>query len=98
MNKQLTKEMILAQVHKDEYTQMGRKTTICLLTTKNGFEVVGTSACVNPDTFDAELGRKYAFEDALDRVWELEGYRQQSRFMGVNSDSEKDEKMIDLRA
>ena len=98
MNKQLTKEMILAQIHKDEYKQMGRKTTICLLTMKNGFEVIGTSACVNPETFDAELGRKYAFEEALDRAWELEGYRQQERFYDVNSDSEKAEKITDLRA
>ncbi len=50
------------------------KTTICILTLQNGFEVVGTSGCVDPANFDQAIGEKIAYEKALDQVWLLEGY------------------------
>ena len=48
--------------------------TICVLVLRNGFTVLGTSACVSPEKFDAELGRKIARGKARDQVWPLEGY------------------------
>lgn len=48
--------------------------TICVLVLRNGFTVVGTSACASPANFDAELGRKIAYKHAVDQVWPLEGY------------------------
>ncbi len=39
-------------------------TTICTLRVGQ-FVVVGKSACVNPATFNGDLGQKYAREDAL---------------------------------
>ena len=48
--------------------------TICVLTLRNGFTVLGTSACASPENFDAELGRKIARGKALDQVWPLLGY------------------------
>ena len=41
----------------------------------NSFTVVGESCCVRPELFDEELGKKYATEDAIRKVWQLEGYR-----------------------
>lgn len=49
-------------------------TTVCTLVLANGFTVTGTSACVSPKTFNKELGEKYAREDAIAKVWQLEGY------------------------
>lgn len=49
-------------------------TTICQLTLENGFTVIGKSACVDPTKFNVAVGEKYAFEDAFNKVWELEGY------------------------
>ena len=49
--------------------------TFCVLVLENGFTVIGTSACASPARFDAELGRKYARENAVEQVWKLEGYR-----------------------
>lgn len=49
-------------------------TTLCALTLKNGFTVIGKSACVNPSSFDEVTGKSIAYEDAFDKVWELEGY------------------------
>lgn len=53
------------------YQKMGEKTTVCLLKLKNGFEIVGTSACVNPADYNREIGEHYALTDALS---ELDGY------------------------
>lgn len=48
--------------------------TVCVLTLQNGFQVVGESACVSPENFDAELGRKIARDNAKNKIWALEGY------------------------
>ena len=48
--------------------------TVCALTLKNGFIVVGESAAASPENFDAEIGRKIARENARNKIWALEGY------------------------
>ena len=48
--------------------------TVCRLTLRNGFVVTGESACASPENFDAELGRKIAFDNAKQKIWALEGY------------------------
>lgn len=48
--------------------------TFCVLTLKNGFTVTGESACASPENFDAEIGRKIARENAVNKIWMLEGY------------------------
>ena len=48
--------------------------TFCVFVLKNGFTVTGESACASPENFDAEIGRKIARENAVNKVWMLEGY------------------------
>lgn len=48
--------------------------SICLLITRNGFTLVGKSAPASPENFDAELGAKLAYEDAVRQLWPLMGY------------------------
>lgn len=50
------------------------RTTICMLTLENGFTVRGESACVVAANFNKALGEKYAYEDAINKCWPLEGY------------------------
>lgn len=52
--------------------------TICVLTMKNGFTIIGKSACASPENFDMELGIKIAREDARRQIWALEGYQLRS--------------------
>lgn len=52
----------------------GTTTMACLLELKNGFTVLGKSACADPKNFDIDVGMRVAREDAEDKVWELEGY------------------------
>lgn len=48
--------------------------TLCVLVLCNGFTVTGESAPASPENFDAELGRKVARQNALSKIWMLEGY------------------------
>lgn len=48
--------------------------TFCVLVLRNGFTVTGESACVSPENFDAETGRKIARANAINKVWPLMGY------------------------
>jgi hypothetical protein len=48
--------------------------TICVLTMKNGFAVVGKSAPADAGNYDRDLGHKFAKEDAVRQLWAFEGY------------------------
>ena len=53
--------------------------TFCVLVLRNGFTVTGESACASPENFDAELGRKIARQNAVNKVWPLMGYELKCR-------------------
>ena len=55
--------------------------TFCVIELKNGFTVTGESACVSPENFDAEIGRKIAFENAKQKIWPLMGYALKNKLM-----------------
>ena len=48
--------------------------TFCVLVLRNGFTVTGESACASPENFDAEIGRKVARENAVNKMWPLLGF------------------------
>ncbi len=56
-----------------------RLLTICVLVLRNGFTVTGESACASPENFDAEIGRKVARQNAINKIWPLMGYELRSR-------------------
>ena len=71
----LTLADILAKVKRADYIVMNdQRTTICQLTLENGYTIIGKSACVDARKFNKAMGEQYAYNDALDKVWELEGY------------------------
>ena len=53
--------------------------TFCVLVLKNGFTVTGESACASPENFDAEVGRKIARANAVQKIWPLMGYELKSK-------------------
>lgn len=59
--------------------------TFCILVLRNGFTVTGESACVSPENFDAELGRKIARQNAISKVWPLMGYELRSRIANLTT-------------
>ena len=52
-----------------------RYLTFCVLHLRNGFTVTGESACASPENFNAELGRKIARQNAVNKIWPLLGFR-----------------------
>lgn len=69
----VTEDVINGVIVKDDYAVIGTL-TVCVLTLRNGFNVVGQSACVDPRNFDAQIGRTYARKNAVQQIWQLEGY------------------------
>lgn len=58
--------------------------TFCVLVLRNGFTVTGESACASPENFDAEIGKKIAYDNARNKIWLLEGYLlKQKLFEGI---------------
>lgn len=53
--------------------ELGRL-TFCVLVLRNGFIVTGESSCTVIENFDAELGRKISRQNAVAKIWPLEGY------------------------
>jgi len=81
----LTPELINDVIIADDYHVFENTClTVCCLTLKNGFNVTGESACVSPENFDAELGKKIARENAKNKIWMLEGYLLKERLSMEN--------------
>jgi hypothetical protein len=67
------------EIVKEEYVRIGVKTTVCCLTLRNGFEITGTSACVDPDDYDLEAGKGWAKKAALSKLDEYVGVLRQQK-------------------
>lgn len=66
-------ERLVAQ-SKTTFTNPAGTLTHCVITLPCGYTVTGESACVDPANYDKELGEKYALEQAVEKLWPLEGY------------------------
>lgn len=49
--------------------RLGEKTTVVCDTTLTGFDTVGTAACVNPSTYNHDMGCGVARRDIKDKIW-----------------------------
>lgn len=63
-----------AKVEVVEYDQKDAPLTVCKIRTRDGWWLVGSSASVDPENFDAGHGRELAYADALRQLWPLEAY------------------------
>jgi len=76
----LSPEKIDAVITGEDYHVFpGTTLTVCCLKLRNGFTVTGESACASPENFDAELGRKIARQNAVQKLWPLMGYALKER-------------------
>lgn len=78
----VTQKIVDESIAQEFDFKLCEKTTVVILKLKNGFEVVGTSGCVDPKNYDHEIGKKYARERAIQKVWELEAYKLQTSLVG----------------
>lgn len=76
----LTPDDIDAKIMGKTFTKLpSGKVMICEITLENGFTVRGEAATVSKENFNAEIGQKISFENARNKIWELEGYLLQER-------------------
>ncbi len=73
-----SERMAIVEYHPGK-TQHLSLLTFCVLVLRNGFTVTGESACASPENFDAEIGRKIARENAIQKIWPLMGYELRTR-------------------
>lgn len=69
----VTLEQIESKIKREQYYIDGTL-TICILDLQNGTKVTGESACVSPENYNEELGKRIARENAVRKIWPLEGY------------------------
>jgi hypothetical protein len=69
----LTPEYLEEQIATSEYLE-AFPMIICVLTTVSGFKLTGTSAPIDPNNFDKQIGNDIAYKNAFEKLWELEGY------------------------
>jgi hypothetical protein len=69
----VTEETIKSKISGVVYIEHNQM-TICLITMQNGFISDGVSKPASRDNFDAEIGKRYAYENAFRALWRLEGY------------------------
>lgn len=59
--------------------------TICIITLKNGFTVLGVSAPASPTNFSSEIGQRLAYQDAFNKLWPLFGFELKQRLHMANA-------------
>ena len=60
------------------------KCTLVAVKLSNGFILVESSACVDKDNYNEELGKNICIERIKNKLWELEGYKLQNLLMEEN--------------
>ena len=72
----VTLESIQAKIAEVEYVnpKAAPHMTIAIVKLTNGYIVLGESAPADPENFNAELGQKFALENATRKIWPMEGY------------------------
>ena len=66
-------------VSKTFTTLPSNKVMVCEITLRNGFTVRGEAATISKANFNEEIGQAISFENARNKIWELEGYLLQER-------------------
>lgn len=102
--KSITKEFLESEIVNVKYTRLTGTLTHCAITVKSGFTFTGESACVDEASFNKELGEKYAFEQAFEKMWLPYGFWLKQKTGGTPIDrmqveaDDLDEKLLKLEA
>jgi hypothetical protein len=63
------------------YARMGKRTTVCLITLPNGYELIGSSCAVRDEDFDERYGKELALKDALEKADDVAAYMLRSEYV-----------------
>jgi len=70
----LTVDFLASQIASAEYINPKPTLTICILTMQNGLYMTGESATLDPARFDAEIGKRIAYQNAFAKLWQPYGF------------------------
>ena len=62
---------------------LGEKTTVVRAMLKNGFEIVESSSCVDPQNYSETIGKEICLEKIKDKIWGYLGFLLQTAVHGV---------------
>lgn len=79
----ISNEMVHGFIKEIRVFQVGEKTTVVWVTLANGFEMIESSACVDPDNYDEAIGAEICLAKIKDRLWNLLGFLLQTAVGGV---------------
>lgn len=71
----LSPEYVDAQIYKKEFVKVWEKTTVCLLTLNNWFEIVGLSHVFDKNNYNEEIWQQAAYDDAYNKAVEFIAFR-----------------------
>jgi hypothetical protein len=54
--------------------KFGEKTTCVYVVLPNGFVIIESSSCADPENFDEVIGYEICMNHVENKIWELEGY------------------------
>lgn len=71
----VTEADIAESIERCDYHLLPETTiTVCVMRLRNGYNVIGYSACADPSKFNRDLGESIAYADARRQVWPLLGF------------------------
>lgn len=89
----VTSSMIDPEIESEYYRNLGSalkvpdgpagNVTLCVLILRNGFVIVGKSACVHSENFNEELGQRLAREDAIRQIGPFMGWREADKRLAL---------------
>lgn len=79
METRVTIDEVEAAIKSIAVQKMGEKTCVVLATLHNGYEILAHSSCVDPTSYDEDVGASLAMHKIKDKIWELLGYQLQSK-------------------
>ena len=72
----LTKTFLEDEIKNVQYHNFPNSlTTVCMITLKNNYDVIGFSSCIDSSIFDKDLGEQYSYENAFEKLWDLYAFK-----------------------
>lgn len=85
MKNTITQEDINSILERTQFTveEFHGKCTVVVAKLPNGFILMESSACVDPANYDVNIGIEICKDRITNKIWELEGYRLQSKIYDI---------------
>lgn len=74
-----TIDKMLENAEYEIFDEVFGKMTVVVAKLESGFTLVGSSACVDPENYDREMGIEICKEQMKKELWKLEGYALQKK-------------------